>query len=193
MKFLDNLKISTKTLCVLGLLGAVTAGLVILSGVEMHAIDEEYTELTNRLAPAQNEFTRSSRRLTALGHLGYKAIAHAHDPDLLKENTAEVDRTYQRGIDNLTSAKEMNPANAATYDEFIKEFGEIYARLQNVIALGAQYETHRARLAMAEIDQQLVLTAAKIDTFNDVLRSQITEARDKTSAEVDRDDRGHRA
>lgn len=186
MKFLDNRKISTKTLCVLGLLGAVTVGLVIFSSVEMGAIDKEYTELTNRLAPAQNEFTRSSRRLTALGHLGYKAIAHAHDPDLLKENTAEVDRTYQRGIDNLTSAKEMNPANAATYDGFIKEFGEIYAQLQNVIALGGQYETHRARLAMAEVDQQLVLIAAKIDTFNDVLRSQIVEARDKTSADVDR-------
>ena len=147
MKFLDNLNISIKMLGVLGLLGAVTAGLVVLSGVEMRAIDTDYTGLTDRLAPAQNEFSRSSRRLVALGHLGYKAIAHAHDPDLLKENTAEVDRTYQRGVDSLMSAKDLNPENAGTYDEFAQEYGEIYARLQNVIDLGAKYETHRARVS----------------------------------------------
>jgi methyl-accepting chemotaxis protein len=186
MKFLDNHKISAKMLGNLGLLAAVTAGLVIFSSSEMTAIDKEYTELTDRLAPAQNEFSRASRRVTALGHLGYKAIAHAHDPDLLKENTAEVDRSFQRGIDSLMSAKELNPSNAATYDEFSKEFGEIYARLQNVIDLGAKYETHRARLAMSEIDQQLILIAAKIDTFNDVLRAQIVQAREVISQDVDR-------
>jgi methyl-accepting chemotaxis protein len=187
MKILDNLKISTKMLANLGLLAAVTAGLVVFSGVEMRSIDKEYTALTDRLAPAQNEFSRASRRVTALGHLGYKAIAHAHDPDLLKENTAEVDRTFQRGTDSLLSAKDLNPSNAAAYDEFSREFGEIYARLQNVIDLGSKYETHRARIAMSEIDQQLVLIAAKIDTFNDVLRAQIVEARDKISSGVDRD------
>jgi methyl-accepting chemotaxis protein len=187
MKFLDNLKISAKMLGNLGLLGAVMAGLVIFSSVEMDSIDTEYTELTDKLAPAQNEFSRSSRRLAALGHLGYKSIAHAHDPELLKENTAEVDRTFQRGIDSLMSAKDLNPGNAATYDEFAKEFGEIYARLQNVIDLGAKYETHRARLAMAEIDQQLMLTSAKIDTFTDVLRAQIAEARGTIHKDVERD------
>src|SRR5690606_11959645 len=115
----------------------------------MSSSEEDYTQLSARHTSSHYAFSCASLRNGAVGRLGCKASPHAHDLNLLKANTAEVYRTFQRGIDSLMSAKELNPANSATFDEFAKEFGDIYARLQNVIDLGAKYETHRARLAMA--------------------------------------------
>src|SRR5690606_25873790 len=101
MKFLDNLKISVKILSVLGLLGAVTAYLIVSGGMQMTTIEVQYAELTNGIARARTEFARASRRIAGMGYLAHEAVAQSGKPDQIKATAAKIDENLEAALRNF--------------------------------------------------------------------------------------------
>ncbi len=184
-QFLDNLKISVKILGVVGLLGLVTAALVVTGGLQQARMDAEFSELVEKAAPAQAEFARSSRRVTGMGHLAHKIIAASSDnPEDVQPLTQELDRYAELARNNLLRAKELNPANALTYDAFITDIEALYKKAKEVATLVANLETRNARFIVTDVDIELAKINDRIDEFNSQLQAQMQASREATSAQA---------
>jgi methyl-accepting chemotaxis protein len=79
MNFIDNWKISTKILAVIGLLSCVTIMVVALGAHALLNVDGAYSDIANKEFPSRIAVARANREIGAIGYALYRTIAYDGD------------------------------------------------------------------------------------------------------------------
>jgi methyl-accepting chemotaxis protein len=185
MKFLDNLKISTKIVGVIGVLAAVTAFLVIQGGLMMSDIDSTYDELNNKLVPARLEVTRATRQATNIGFGAFRTLGMDIGSDQAKRGVFDVDDGYKRAQTFLGNATKANPENKPTYEKFLANFTELHQLAKKVVDL-SQKDITEATTVMGAAEKKIDEILKQMISFTGQLEKQTNAVTAATSASAKR-------
>lgn len=133
---LDDLKITTKVLLVMALLGSVSVGLLMFSTSKLAAIDSSYAQLVDHHSPALVRSVRESRMVNELGYAGYRAMVNDGASAEFAAAAAAVASSSAASLRLLDEARVLMPENAAAYDGFKAQQAQITALVDGALAHG---------------------------------------------------------
>jgi methyl-accepting chemotaxis protein len=175
MAFLDNIKISVKTIgCVL-LLAVVSAGLIVFSGVTMNRMDHEFSQLLEGDAQTRVELARVTRRISDLGYYALAVTTYAPDAPEAKKYASELEASFKSGMSNLANAKKFSPKRAAELAKFEKSFADLRALAASVANSYMATETTNAT-EVKRLNDTLPVVADELRTFNQQLSKEMATA-----------------
>ena len=144
MAFLDNIKISIKIISSVILLAIVSAGLTVFSGMTMHRLDSEFSQLLEGDAQTRVELARVTRRIADLGYYALAVTTYAPDAPDAKKHASDLEAAYKQGMSNLANAKKYSPHRAAELAKFEKSFTDLRVIAAGVANSYMQTETTSA-------------------------------------------------
>jgi methyl-accepting chemotaxis protein len=175
MAFLDNIKISVKTIgCVL-LLAVVSACLIVFSGMTLNRLDHEFSQLLEGDAQTRVELARVTRRISDLGYYALAVTTYAPDAPEAKKHASELEASFKSGMSNLANAKKFSPKRAAALAKFEKSFTELRALAAGVANSYLQTETTNAT-EVKRLNETLPVVADELRTFNQQLSKEMATA-----------------
>jgi methyl-accepting chemotaxis protein len=175
MTFLDNIKISVKTIgCVL-LLAVVSACLIAFSGITLNRLDHEFSQLLEGDAQTRVELARVTRRISDLGYYALAVTTYAPDAPEAKKHAAELEASYKQGLSNLANAKKFSPHRKAELEKFEKSFAELRALAAGVANSYMQTETTNAT-EVKRLNETLPVVADELRTYNQQLSKEMATA-----------------
>jgi methyl-accepting chemotaxis protein len=175
MAFLDNIKISVKTIgCVL-LLAVVSACLIVFSGMTLNRLDHEFSQLLEGDAQTRVELARVTRRISDLGYYALAVTTYAPDAPEAKKHASELEASFKSGMSNLANAKKFSPKRAAALAKFEKSFTELRALAASVANSYLQTETTNAT-EVKRLNETLPVVADELRTFNQQLSKEMATA-----------------
>jgi methyl-accepting chemotaxis protein len=175
MAFLDNIKISVKTIgCVL-LLAIVSAGLIAFSGLTMNRMDHEFSQLLEGDAQTRVELARVTRRISDLGYYALAVTTYAPDAPEAKKHASELEASFKQGMSNLANAKKFSPKRKAELEKFEKSFTELRVLAAGVANSYMQTETTNAS-EVKRLNETLPVVADELRTFNQQLSKEMATA-----------------
>jgi methyl-accepting chemotaxis protein len=182
MKFLDDMKISSKILAVIALMSAVTLFLVGLGAVELHGIDKTYSVIANNQLPARLDTTRMTRSVLAMGYAAYRTIAHDGASPQAKAAEQSATDSYASALRFLASAEGLDPDHKQTYDGYKSKIEAIQAIVKPAVAHGMKNENDEATMEMIRGDELIAALLADVLKFNN---AEIDKAKVATAAASD--------
>ena len=130
MAFLDNIKISVKTIgCVL-LLAVVSVALTIFSGGILHHMETEYEALLEGDAQSRVELARVTRRAYEISYEALAVTTYAPDSPEAKKHAGEIEAAYKSGMGSIGLAKKFSPrrqSDIAKYERTLTELRNLAA------------------------------------------------------------------
>jgi methyl-accepting chemotaxis protein len=182
MKFLDDMKISSKILAVIALMSAVTLFLVGLGAVELHGIDKTYSVIANNQLPARLDTTRMTGSVLAMGYAAYRTIAHDGASPQAKAAEQSATDGYASALRFLASAEGLDPDHTQTYDGYKSKIEAIQAIVKPAVAHGMKNENDEATMEMSRGDELIAALLADVLKFNN---AEIDKAKVATAAASD--------
>jgi len=182
MKFLDDMKISSKILAVIALMSAVTLFLVGLGAVELHGIDKTYSVIANNQLPARLDTTRMTGSVLAMGYAAYRTIAHDGASPQAKAAEQSATDSYASALRFLASAEGLDPDHTQTYDGYKSKIEAIQAIVKPAVAHGMKNENDEATMEMSRGDELIAALLADVLKFNN---AEIDKAKVATAAASD--------
>ncbi len=177
MKFVDNMKISTKILSVIALLTCVTAMIIALSAVQLRSLSETYAGLIEHDDPAVLAGARANRSLKEMGYAAYRAIAYDGKSAEAKAAAETEENSYKAGLKFLDDAIKIDPENKPAYEGFKRRFNEVQDVVKDVVAHGLKDENAEATKGMMKGDQ---LITALVDDIYKLAIGQLDAVTRKT-------------
>jgi methyl-accepting chemotaxis protein len=185
MSFLDNLKISTKILAVIGLLSVVTAFIVIQGGRQMSHMDDTYASLTTQALPARIETVRFIRDLNMIAYAAYRAIYYDGESKEAKDAAGIAEAAFKRSVTSLEKMAQFDPANASVYDGFTKRNQQYQALIKNVLAYGLANNSDGALTEMKKADALLAEFNRDVTQLNSEETRKVNVKVEQTQAAAD--------
>jgi len=180
MKFVDNMKISTKILSVIALLSCVTIVIIALSAIELRTISTTYAGLTEHDFPSVLNAARANRSAKEMAYAAYRTIAYDGASPEAKAAAEAEEKSYQSGLKFIDDAARLDPDDRAAYEGFKSHFIAIQNIVKSVVAHGLKNENEDANKEMAQADQ---LINAFVEEIFKLSNGQL-ETAVRTSAEL---------
>ena len=184
MKFLDDIKISSKILAMIALLSAVTLFVVGLGAVGLQRNNNTYSFIIDTQLPARLDLSSASRALSAMGYSVYRTIAYDGASSEAFGSSINAEDTYTVALQFLASATGLEPDKKPIYDGFKARMGEIDAAMKPAIDLALDNKKDEANRAMAKGDELIAALQADIIKFNNVETDKLKAASVDASATV---------
>jgi methyl-accepting chemotaxis protein len=182
MKFLDNMKISSKILMVIALMSTVTLFLVGLGAVELHGIDKTYSVIANNQLPARLETTRMTRSVINMAYAAYRTIAHDGASAEAKAAEQSAMDNYAGALRYLASAEGLEPEHKQIFDGYKTRIDAIQAIVKRAVAHGMKNENDEADMEMIKGDELIAALTADVQKFNE---AELDKAKAATAAASD--------
>ncbi|WP_294056580.1 methyl-accepting chemotaxis protein [Sphingomonas sp.] len=164
---LSRLKISTKILALLLMLGVVTVTLALLASQRLNDIDARYSVLVTKSLPDSTRLARVSRITTAMGYSGYRTLAYEGSSKEARDADADEQAGYASAIKLLDQVKTNEPDKAAIVDEARERLDRIHKLVRVAIARGLADRNDEARAALISVDREIdTLTDRMMKTNN---------------------------
>jgi methyl-accepting chemotaxis protein len=178
-----NLKIKTKILSVIVLLGAISfIGLLYIVS-EFRRADQTYSAFLDREAVAATLGTRSST--SVLTSVLQTSLAVAFDPasDAYKSAIASKSR-FGEAKDRLTQAETLVPAQKGQMDEILTGMDELNDIAAKVIEQRKAGDNKAALATMSTLYDKMNVLIPKMQTNNNALTDRMNKGADAVSARV---------
>jgi methyl-accepting chemotaxis protein len=166
MNFIDNWKISTKILAVIGLLSCVTILVVALGADELLDVDATYSVIANKQFPTRVALARLNRQVAAMGYAAYRNIAYDGDSAEAKAGAVASEGAFKTALEFLASATETDPSNKALYGDFKAKLDVIHVITQAAVEHGLKDEDKAAFAEMVKGDKLIAALSADITKSN---------------------------
>src|SRR5262245_53677261 len=175
MAFLDNVKISVKTIgCVL-MLAVVSAGLNVFSGTTLHRMDSEFSQILEGDAQTRVELARVTRRVAELGYFALAVTTYAPDAPEAKTYASEIEASYKAGMGNLANAMKYSPARTADLQKFERSMTDLRAVANAVATSYLQTETTSAP-DVKRLNEMLPVMAREMRDYNERMSKEMATA-----------------
>ena len=126
MTFYANLKISTKILCLLGLLGLFVVAATVFTTFKMRGIDQTYTALLDGEAKGAVMTMKLNARLLDTGRLMFMLIAES-DTGKMQAIDKDISANVDKLRDYMKTTKTLLPKRAGEIDELGRGFETLIA------------------------------------------------------------------
>ena len=184
MKFLDDMKISTKILAVIALLSTVTLFVVILGAVGLLRNNNTYSSIIDKQVPARLDLSSASRALSTMSYSIYRTIAYDGASSEAFASSMNAEDTFTAALQFLASATALEPDQKQTYDEFKAKMDQIKAAVAPALAFGLDNKKDEANGAMVKGDELIAVLQAEIIKFNNLETDKLKAASAAASASV---------
>ncbi|MDO9249456.1 MAG: methyl-accepting chemotaxis protein [Phenylobacterium sp.] len=164
---LDDLKIATKILLVMGLLGIASLGLLLFSTSKLTAIDASYSADLDHRAAAMIRTIRAGRLMTDMGYNAYRVVAHDPQSKEAVEAAEQVAKSNAAAVKLLDEARLLAPENAAAYDDFKSQLAVVDRVLEAATAQALRNEAVEATATLKRADQDIKSLIDKFVAFSD--------------------------
>jgi methyl-accepting chemotaxis protein len=173
MAFLDNIKISVKTIgCVL-LLAVVSIGLAIFSGHNLNHLDKEFSALLEGDAQARVELARITRRAYEISYNALAVTSYAPDSPEAKKHASEVEAAYKAGIQNLENAKKFSPHRQNEIAKYERAMTELRNLASGIATSYMQTETTNAA-ELRKLNALMPVIANDFRAINELFSKEMT-------------------
>jgi len=188
MKFVDNLKISTKILSVIALLSCVIIVVIALSAIELSNLTGIYSTISSNDYPAVLNVARGNRALKDMGYSTYRTIAYDGASKEAQSAAKSEENAYKDARQFFSAAGSLDPANKAAYDSYNSRVDEAQEIIKSVIAHGLKNENEQATKEMVKADELLESISADQNKVNaahvDAVTKMNAEASAKSSSTI---------
>ena len=183
MKILDNTKIATKIIALLGMLGVLTVAVAWIGSRELLKSDAVYSDLTNNLS-ATVKLTQVNRRIAVMDGAAYQALVYEGGSKQAQAAVAAEKDAYESSLVRFSFAEKVVPAIAAHVAAFRTTMEDLHRLTARAAALGAQNRKGEATKILQEADIVAHAFAEKLTGFNEasIAAAQTTNAKLTTAA-----------
>ncbi|HEY0043277.1 MAG TPA: HAMP domain-containing protein, partial [Allosphingosinicella sp.] len=133
---LGKIKISTKILSLLSLLGLLCLGITLYSNSALKSTDETYSKLVNEQMTGTIKLVRFHRLVSDLTGSGFRAVAYDGGSALARQNAEDSKQAYAQASAVLKEALALRPELKEQIDEMFQDLDQINAIVQQAIGLG---------------------------------------------------------
>ncbi|TCR63548.1 methyl-accepting chemotaxis protein [Bosea sp. BK604] len=182
---LNNIRISFKiagAMLFVGLIGLVAT---ILTSMQLHKVDETYSDLINARSKAIFATARASRAATDILAQAYKVIAYPLNSPAIKDAEAQGERSYGQSLDLLKEGQSYLPHLRADYDALIRQISDIRGGVNQAIEFGRRDENEKALAVMDQVDGKLRNVIRAITELNNNLTKDTENTSNALSASTD--------
>jgi methyl-accepting chemotaxis protein len=184
MKFLDDIKISTKILAVIALLSAVTLFVVGLGAAGLQRNNNTYSSIVDKQLPARLDLSSASRMLSIEGYSIYRTIAYDGASAEAFASSINASDAYTSALQFLASATGLEPDNKQIYDGFKTRMDQIDAAVKPAIDLALDNKKDEANKAMVKADELIAALQADMIKFSNAETAKLKAASADASATV---------
>jgi methyl-accepting chemotaxis protein len=182
MKFVDNLKISTKILSVIALLSCVIIVVIALSAIELSSLTGIYSTISSNDYPAVLNVARGNRALKDMGYSTYRTIAYDGASKEAQSAAKSEENAYKDARQFFSAAGSLDPSNKAAYDSYNSRVDEAQEIIKSVIAHGLKNENEQATKEMVKADELLESISADQNKVNSAHVDAVTKMNAEASA-----------
>jgi methyl-accepting chemotaxis protein len=155
MKFVDNMRISTKILAVIALLSCVIVALIALSAIELIGLTGIYSAMSSNDYPAVLNVARGNRAIKTIGYAAYQTILYDGASKEAQDAAKSEETAYKGAKQYFSAAADTDPANKSTYDSFNSRLDAAQEIVRSAVAHGLKNENEQASKEMAKGDELL--------------------------------------
>jgi len=166
MTLFSNMKIASKVVSLLVMLGVVTLGIAVIGYRTVNIVDEQYTALSDQTLPATTDLARANRRAVEMVYSGYQAMAHEGASAEARAAAAALEEAFERGNANLNEALETDPSLAETAPQLRRHFEQVHESAAQAVRLGLSNRNDEAIRALQEADGKLAALSQTYSTLN---------------------------
>lgn len=178
-----NLKIKTKMLAVILLLGIISfAGLLYIVG-EFRKADQTYSAFLDRESVAATLGTRSSTSILTSVLQASMLLNFDPESDTFKAIAATKSR-FGEAKDRLKQAETLVPSQKAQMDEILAGMDELEGLTGKVIDLRKAGDAKGASAAMVVVNDKLAALVAKMQANNNALTDRMNNGADALSVHI---------
>ena len=185
MAFLDNIKISVKTIGVVLLLAVVSVCLIVFSGLTMNRLDHEYSQLLEGDAQTRVELARVTRRVYELSYNALAVTTYAPDAPEAKKAVSNIDSAFKSGMGSLELAKKYSPRRATDFAKLERSLTDLRGIATTVANSYIQTETTSAP-DVKRLNDLIPVLATELNAINVQFSKQMASSMASLSASADR-------
>ncbi|MDR3437507.1 MCP four helix bundle domain-containing protein, partial [Telmatospirillum sp.] len=185
MLFFENLKIATKVLVLLCLLGLFALATTVFSASRMHAIDGTYSRLLTKDAKGAVTVARLNARQIETGRLVYRLIAE-DDPIKMQEVDKDIVATAERFRKLAADAKAALPNKGAEIDSMLGNYDALLRAIADIrVPAGANDNATALKMMAERFDPRMETLRKDLSVLTDASISSLEKGSSDASAETD--------
>ncbi|PTS72272.1 methyl-accepting chemotaxis protein [Sphingomonas sp. HMWF008] len=181
MKVLENTKIATKIIALLGMLGLLTVAVAWIGSRELLKTDAAYSDLANDLT-ASIKLTQVNRRIAVMDGSAYQALVYDGASKEAQAAVAAEKEAYDSALVRLAFAEKTAPENAPKVAEFRTAMENLHRLTAKAAALGTEGRAAEATKMLKEADIVAHDFSEKLTAYNEATISNSQTRSDTLSA-----------
>ena len=168
MNILARLKISTKILALLLMLGAVTIAIAFMGSRELRNVDAAYSAMVNE-GKATLLMARANRRVTEMVFASTRAMAYDGASKEAKAADAAEQTAYDSTQDLFDKAAAARPSIKTEIAGFDQQIDDLHKLARQAVAFGLQNNNDAAATVIAEITVKADVLSKQMVASNEAL------------------------
>ena len=172
---IDNWKLLTKLMSVIGLLAVLALGGAIFGAVQILKVDKAYSNLTDERSPAALELVRINRSLNKLSYAAYRTVVY----DGASAEAMAAEKAGAEAIEEINAsaakAKALDHKQGPFIDSLMPKLNALTEAGRNVIRAGMINDNDKAKALLQSYDGEVVKLSAEIKQRNDSITKDIAE------------------
>ncbi|MDR6872791.1 methyl-accepting chemotaxis protein [Bosea sp. BE125] len=166
---LNNIKIGTKFVSAIILMGLIGLSACLYAGQQMKQVDTDYSTMLDTRPKAILASARASRTANDLIAQTYKVIAYPAGAPGIAEAKAQGETSYKNTLAYLTEAATILPDMKERFESFATQVRGLKASVDQAIQFGEQDKNTDALAVMSTLDGKLRGLVSEIVAFNGAL------------------------
>ena len=178
MRAFVNLKISTKILALMLVLGALSLAIAFLGKSAIGTVNSDYLVQTDIKMPNNVQLVRVNRRVSDIGYGAYRTLANDGASAEARAGAQAEQQAYNSAHEILKIVEAAEPALRSRLETMRAKLDEIHQVARRAIEFGLRNENDFGAAAMRDADKLIDAFGADMKAFND---ARIEEARKQSS------------
>jgi len=154
MQFLSRLKISTKILGLLLMLGLVTLSVALYGSRTLVSMNAQYNDLVDVQLPGTVKLARANRQVVEMVYAGYRALSYAGQSAEARATIDNEQQAYEAASAGLAEVLKAEPDMASTLAEIRTRLDHLHALTKEATRLGVDDRNDEARAALVKADEE---------------------------------------
>ena len=167
MSYVSNLKIATKIVGLLVMLGLVVMAVAWYGSNTLSRANTEYSELTDHRLPSAVKLARVVRMAATMDLSAYRAMAYDGASVQAKSAEALEQTAYSQATDLLNKTDIELPGMAVKLRPVRASIDQLHEFTRHAIALGMQNKNDEARVVLTKADALIDVLTPKMVALND--------------------------
>jgi methyl-accepting chemotaxis protein len=164
---LSRLKISTKIVFLLFLLGAVVLGVAVFGSRSLQQVNDRYSVLVDSKLPVTTKMARINRLSTQMVYYGYQAMAYPAGSAQGKAAMAGELKAFKSAEQLIEEIKKIDPTAGDEARELKEQVAAIHNGASEAIRLGVVDQNDAARTILRDLDGKLTTLTTGLAAKND--------------------------